>query len=230
MSFTSATVTTVYVGLALLRTAGAENARANLSSAAVTAYRVYVRVRRAGMRDAVLSADLSADANIATPYVVAADTPDDFSFRSRAGAVFDVVIVDKRTEFGFDETAETVPGAGLDLHEVDYDVTTTLTRVPFHATNAPAAASASPLRAVFRTAVSLDVAGDVLLTPNAGVSTTLHMPDGTTRSMDLSGVDVSPNLTRSPVILPIGRVTWMLRPRNLLILKDRGFETSNVVP
>ena len=191
VSFTSDTVTTVYIGLALLRTAGAENARANLLPAAVNAYRVYVRVRRAGMRDAVLSADLSADANIATPYVVAADTPDDFSFRSRAGAVFDVVIVDKRTKFGFDETAETVPGAGLDLHEVDYDVTTTLTRVPFHASNAPDAASASPLRAVFRTAVSLDVAGDVLLTPNAGVSTTLHMPDGTTRSMDLSGVDVS---------------------------------------
>ena len=191
VSFTSATVTTVYIGLALLRTAGAVNARANLLPAAVNAYRVYVRVRRAGMRDAVLSADLSADANIATPYVVAAETPDDFSFRSRAGAVFDVVIVDKRPEFGFDETAETVPGAGLDLHEVDYDVTTTLTRVPFHASNAPAAASASPLRAVFRTTASVAGNGDVTLTPDGGVSTTLHLPDGTTRSMDLSGVEVS---------------------------------------
>ena len=191
VSFTSDTVTTVYIGLALLRTAGAENARANLSSEAFTAYRVYVRVRRAGMRDAVLSADLSADANIATPYVVAADTPDDFSFRSRAGAVFDVVIVDKRPKFGFDETAETVPGAGLDLHEVDYDVTTTLTRVPFHASNAPAAASASPLRAVFRATASVAGNGDVTLTPDGGVSTTLHLPDGTTRSMDLSGVEVS---------------------------------------
>ena len=42
--------------------------------------------------------------------------------------------------------------------------------------------------------------------------------------------EAGPNLTRSPVNLPIERVTWMLRPRNLLILKDRGFETSNVVP
>lgn len=183
VSFTSATVTTVYIGLALLRTAGAENARANLSSEAFTAYRVYVRVRRAGMRDAVLSADLSADANIATPYVVAADTPDDFSFTSRAGAVFDVVIVDKRPEFGFDETAETVPGSGLDLHEVDYDVTTTLTRVPFHASNAPAAASASPLRAVFRATASVGANGDVALAP----ASTLHLPDGTTRSMNNLG-------------------------------------------